>query len=780
MSRVYVFGPSDATNDYSTMGLVGTLFPSECSYELVGNGDSIVTLSHPVDELGKYRALLQLGNILVVPVPVRTTPEVQNGSFVTTVWKYKVKPLNQLTSKNQRTLYKNKTGSPSMKVMNAGDVLTIVWQTEEDDVRWKAKTKYGTGWVDPNGIVLVTEHVIPDNSQAIEEIQSPWTITPQYFRIYEKNFSLGEVQVSARQLYYDLLRNTTRYKSDGSVSLQVAADGILTTCYNPHSFKLYTNVANTVPGLDYNLRNPIDSILNPENGLCKKFDVNLVIDNYELYLLHDPGINRGIKVKYRRNMLGMKFNSTDDTIATRIIPIGETKDGKELMLDSDVTKHYVDSPNINAYPVIYSYPLKCDGCKVGDKDENGGTITEAIARARMRQQALDLLENKCDEPKIELEVEFLKLGDTEEYKQFKDLENVFLFDYVVVQHPDFDVDVTSQVVGLKWNVLLDRLESVKLGSVGKTLANTGITTWQVPSGFSGTKIAGGTVGSGALGDDIISTRHLQAESVNADAIQTRSLTANKIAAGEITANEIAAETITADEIAAEAITGDHIKGETIEGRHIAAETIGGDKLVADSIEADRIRTGTITAISGVILDIDADVITTGTLSVKRLLLVGENSVIHEINATSSGLTATQLTESQYQNYLDGSVIVAKSITAAQVDTKELFADTAFVEAIEALGFKISITASETVEFLIGTKETPRAYFVFGDDGFAISIPGSSYGTLADNIGYHVTQSGEIIASFARRQLNVESVQMSDGGVVQHRASDGGMVWVRGD
>lgn len=784
MSYIYVFGPDDANNDYSTMGLVGALIPTECKFKEVANGESTITLTHPLDDFGRYRYLKD-GNILVVPVPVRTTPEIQNGSCVTTVWSYKVKPLNQLTSKAQRTLYKKQTGSGAMKVMNAGDTLTVVFQDQDEGQRWKAKTKYGTGWVDPNGIILVTQYLIPDNPNAIEEIQSPWTITDQYFRIDSVEKTMDAFSVTAKHIRYDLLYNMTRYQSEAEVSLQEAGDGILNNCYFPHEFKFHTNVTNRAAGLMYKRKNQIEAFVNPEEGLCRRFNVGMISDNHDLYFLHDPGINRGVRIQFRKNMLGISFKSIEDGVATRIIPIGEKKDGSDLLLDSDPTKHYIDSPNLGLYPTPRVYELKCENCRVNDK-EGSAAVTEAIAKARMRQQVADLLATGCDLPKIEMSVQFINLGDTEEYKQFKNLENAFLFDYVQVQHPDLGIDVTAQIVEINWDVINERMDSVGIGSVGQNLSSTGLTTWQIPSGISGTKLAEGTVGSGALSSDIINARHIQAGSVNADAIQARSLTADKIAANTLTANEIsahtitagqiAAETITADEISAEAITGDHIKGETIEGRHISANTIGGDKLVANSIEADRIRTGTITAISGIIADIDADVITAGTLSVKRLLLIGEDSVIHQINATNFGLTTEEVTEEDYKRFLDGSIIVAKSITSDQVDTQELFADRAFVDAIEALGFKITMLASESIELVIGTAALPRAKFIFDDNGMAISIPGSTYGTITNNDGYHITQSGEIIASFAKRKLEVENIQAPDGTVVMRRAADGGFMF----
>lgn len=795
MYEIYVYGPKEDDNDYSTAGLAGALTPTQCTFEEGGNEESTISMTHPLDEYGRY-GYLQRGNILSVPVPVRTTPEIQNGSCVTTVWSYKVKASNLLTSKNQRTLYKKAKGSGRKKILSAGEVVTVVEKPTGDDVRWKVKSKYGTGYMDPNGLELMTEHTIPDNSSAIEEVASPWTVMAQYFRIYEVVKNIDSVEVSARHISYDLLYNQTRYESTGTVTLQTALDGILNNCYAPHDFRAYTNVNNEQPGLSYVGKNPIEAILDPEEGICSKFNVKLVRDNYDLYLLNDPGLNRGVVVSYGKNMTGIKFTSNEDEVATRIIPTGEKKNGDILYLDDDPTKRYIDSPNINNYSTIRVYTLQCENCKIGDKDPKGGKITEAIAKARMREQAQKLLDNGCDQPTVSMEVEFVNLGDSIEYAQFKNLENCFLWDYILVRNPRLAVDVTAQIVKIKWDCLKQRMESVEIGTIGKTLANTGITTWQIPSGLNGSKIAYGSIGSAALKSDIIAAKHVQADSISTEALQAgiviadkiaanavtteklnaESVTAEKIAAGvigtkhleaeSVTTEKLAAKAVTTDKLEAESVTSEKIAANSIKTTHLDAESVTAEKIKTGSITADRMKAKTITAESGILADgvigtaqiadssitsakivsLNADVITAGTLSVKRLILVGEDGLIYNINAMASGLTAEELTDEKYQNQINGTVIVAKSITAAQIaaesitgneilagsitagniDVAGLFADEATINAINAMDIssnnylKLMVeTAVDDVQvggrnYLLGTGEA----YVAESDGSA--------------------------------------------------------------
>lgn len=561
MSDIYVFGPNDADNDYSSFGLVGAILPTEATFDEAGNGDSSVSITCPIDEFGRYASLVK-GNIMLCPVPVRTTPEIQNGSCVTTVWTYKVKPLDQLTSKKQRTLYKKQKGSSRLKIMNAGDIVTVVLKptsSSGSEERWKVKSKYGTGWIIPDGFELITEKKIDNNANAIQEVQSPWSVQPQRFRIYEVEKTIDEVTVQARHISYDLLYNLTTYKSDESVTLQTALNGVLNNCVNSdHGFTAYTNVANEQAGLAYDGKNPIDAMLDPEEGLCAKYKVNLIRDNDELFFLNDPGMNRGVKIAYGKNMTGVTYTQSDDQVSTRIMPVGENKDGTPLYLSDNPSERFVDSKNINNYPIIHVYRLDCDNCKVGQKDSNGSKVTVAVARARMRKQAEDLLKTGVDNPTIKMEVEFVNLGDTEEYNQFKNLENCFLYDYLIIQHGKQDINVTAQIQEIEWDILTDTMKKVTIGTVGETLANMGITTWQIPVGFSGSKIANGTLGGGALRENAIATRHLQADSVNASVIAAHSITADRLDATTVNAMTIEAVRAKINELVAGQITTDQL------------------------------------------------------------------------------------------------------------------------------------------------------------------------------------------------------------------------------
>lgn len=717
--EIYVFGPDDDGNDYSTMGLAGALEPTECTFSETKNGDSNLTLTHPLDEWGKYKYLVK-GNILKVPVPVCLCPEIQNGSTVTTIWEYEVKPLNQLTSKGQRTIYKKKKGSGKIKVLETGErvVVTLKPEDTEDTTRWKVTSEYGEGWINPDGFDLVKSYELDNNSGSIQEVISPWVVTYQYFRISKVTKQLDGISIEAKHISYDLLYNMTKYSSEESTPLPNVLNDLLVDCYADHEFIAVTNVQNKQAGLTgWKRKNPIDAFLDPEEGVCKLFNVNLVRNNHTLYFLHDPGINRGIRVEYGKNMTGISFVLNDDEVVTRIIPIGQTKDDEDLFLsDEEDGIQWVDSDKINDYPVIHTYELSCENCKVGETDTDGGKVTKEIARARMKAQAEKLYsDDKVDQPTVEMTVEFVNLGDTAEYEQFKGLEDCFLYDYISVSCPDLSIDVTAQITQINWDCILQRMNSVAIGSVGQNLANAGITTWQIPSGVNGSKIADGTITSINLADSIINARHVQAESIGTKALIAESVTSEKIAAGAITADKIAAGAITAEKITAGSITADKITAGAITADKIAAGSITAQKIAANTIEANNIKAGTITAESGIIangaigtaqiadgsiteakvVSLNADVIQTGTLSVERLLLKGKDGLIYAINADAGGLTKEQLSDEQYQNAISGTVLVARSVTADKIAAKSITSNEILAGTITASLLNVSDIFSDT-------------------------------------------------------------------------------------
>lgn len=96
-----------------------------------------------------------------------------------------------------------------------------------------------------------------------------------------------------------------------------------------------------------------------------------------------------------------------------------------------------------------------------------------------------------------------------------------------------------------------------------------------------------------LVDGAILSRHLTANSVEADHITANAITSAKIAANAVGADEITANAIRSNHVAANQISGDHITANAISADHIQANAIGANQIAANAVTASQIRAGAI-------------------------------------------------------------------------------------------------------------------------------------------------------------------------------------------
>ena len=71
----------------------------------------------------------------------------------------------------------------------------------------------------------------------------------------------------------------------------------------------------------------------------------------------------------------------------------------------------------------------------------------------------------ADAQVVELTVNFTLLGETEEYKQYKGLEKVYMYDLVRVEDPRVGMNLQLQVSHVEWDCILERYNSIKVGNV---------------------------------------------------------------------------------------------------------------------------------------------------------------------------------------------------------------------------------------------------------------------------------------------------------------------------
>lgn len=720
MGNVYVFAPKE--EDCSTVGICGALAPSSVTFHEIGNGISEVIMEHPKDSLGRHN-LLQEQCILKVDVPVRTVPEISNsGNYVTVVETYKVKAT---ATKANRYIYNGKDPQKNKKKLHLvpeGAEVVVVAKYEDNNARWKVKytyevksrkkTTYKTisGFMahDSTTLEKIETRQLPNTSTGIEAVAPSFSVQPQLFIIDDVDINDDTVTVTAlHESCYRLLYNLTNYSEDGEKTLQEAAEEMLDACHAEHPFTFQTNIRGTKSGFHFADKDPVTALLDPESGLVSRWGGQLVRDNTSLTVLDQAGAYRGMRFEYGKDIEAISYKRRVKNMASAIKPYGENEDGTRLYLDhsylldnagnliqlsdTDGIVYGIHHQLVNgelqcSLPFPRLWPENCSDCKVNKKSG----LTVQIARARMLEQAVEKLKGS-QAPETTISVNMKQLGYTNQWEEYRSLEKAFIFDTVGVYHADMGIAVETIISEMHWDCIEDEPIDYVIGVLRDLTPN--IPGWQIAS-FNGSKLTIGSVSSAQIAADCISARHIMAQSITADLIAAGTITANEIAAGTITAGQISAGAITSDHIQAGAITAGHLQAGSVTAGAIAANSISAGSIQAGSIETAHMKAGIITAESGIIatgaigtaqiadgsitaakiVELNADVIKTGTLSVERLIIVGEDGLIYKINATSSGLSQQELTKEQYQNYINGTVIVARSITAAQIAAETITAN----------------------------------------------------------------------------------------------------------
>ena len=736
---ITIYAPE--AQDFSTLGL-GALAPYECTVEEQAGGMYELTMTHPMDAEGKWLNI-GVGCIVKAPAPVRETPLVESEIVgegeatepVTVTRKiYKVQTntganlhLRQGPSTSTAILSKYRPGTEVVVLNQAngwGQVIVC--------------SSGATGYMSMQYLVYVRDETetIEGDAPGPERVVYPVQSRMQLFRIFkvERDAAEREVRVEARHIFYDLLGNVVKNEyAPESEAADAVVEELFARALNPHDFSVHCQTARSVTG-EYTRRGLVECLLDPDDGVLPQTGARLVRDNFDVWILPDATRETGVTIRHGKNLLGATLTTDWDSLVTRIIPVGQDKEGKALLLEGTT---YMDSPHIGDYPVICAQAVEYD-VKIGQE----GIDNAAQARAKLQELAeADFSDNGVDLPTVGLDVDFVALGETEEYRAYADLEAVHLYDTVRVIAKSAGIDAAVRVTGYKWDALGRKYEAVTLGEIADL--KTTVYGYELQRGSVKTiKIAPGAVGSAQLRELAVQYAHINTAAV--EQLSANSITALKayiaeIVAGSVTTDELYAGiasialaqittaniekanidwaqigTLSAD-IAAIAkahltdadidwaqianltaavaeIAEVEIGEAVIDGAQITDGTITNAKIENGAIDTAKIALGAITTAliatgavgtaqiadgsitDAKIVSLNADVIKAGTLSVDRLLLKGPDGLFVAINATDEGLTSEQLSQEEYQSAISGSVLVARSVTADKIAAKSITAN----------------------------------------------------------------------------------------------------------
>ena len=299
------------------------------------------------------------------------------------------------------------------------------------------------------------------------------TSEPQLFRIYKSSKPLnGIVTYSAEHISYDLNGIPTLGFFVNNVTPQMAITQAIQEAGLSSPFTATSDIT-TLNSTAILTPCSVRAILGGQAGsILDVWGGELEFDNFIVRLHNRRGSDSGVSIEYGKNLKDLKQESNIAECYTHIMPYAvcseETEKGEQnqacvYLSEKVLPLSFCENIGHNkAYIMDFT-----------DRFKDGEEITESALRAK----AIEYIgATQLGTPKVTLNVSFVQLWQTEEYKNIAPLERVKLCDIVTVKFSELGVESKAKVIKTVYDALNERYESVTLGDVKETFSDTVIET----------------------------------------------------------------------------------------------------------------------------------------------------------------------------------------------------------------------------------------------------------------------------------------------------------------
>lgn len=281
------------------------------------------------------------------------------------------------------------------------------------------------------------------------------TADAQPFRVYRITKPInGMVTVYAKHISYDLSGIAVTPFEAGSAA--AALQALKSNSVGENPFEFWTDKS-TVATMNVKTPASVRAMLGGVAGsVLDTYGGEYEFDGYTVKLYNKRGENRGVSVRYGKNLTDLTQEENCANVYTAVLPFWADMDGNMVMLDEKTV------PVEGTFDFERVFVLD-----FSNEFDNQPTKEEIRTKAENY-----IKNNKIGVPSVSIKLSFVQLEQTEEYKNKALLEQINLCDEVNVVFDKLGVSATAQVIKTVYNVLLNRYESVELGDAKSNLADT--------------------------------------------------------------------------------------------------------------------------------------------------------------------------------------------------------------------------------------------------------------------------------------------------------------------
>lgn len=280
---------------------------------------------------------------------------------------------------------------------------------------------------------------------------------PQPYRIYDITKSInGRVRIRARHNSYQLSFIPVSPFTAGNLTnaltylKQFAAEDC------PFTFSAdFTSESDFAIPIPASIRSYLGG---REGSFLDVYGGEWEFDNYRVILHRSRGRNVGYTIRYGKNLIDLTQEESIENTYTGVYPYWK----------SEGDSQYLSQKVVHA-PTAANFPFQ----RTLVKDFSQAFNAKPTQAALLQYTQNFILRNNIGIPSVSLQIDFVNLPDTEEFRELRaGSENIDLCDTVLVQFEALGITTQAKVVEIWWDVLKDRYQKIAVGSSRTSLSAT--------------------------------------------------------------------------------------------------------------------------------------------------------------------------------------------------------------------------------------------------------------------------------------------------------------------
>jgi phage minor structural protein len=275
----------------------------------------------------------------------------------------------------------------------------------------------------------------------------------QMFRVYQITKPInGVCTVYAHHITYDLAKAAVLpFSATGAVN---TVNGLVSHMASTYEFTMTTDIVNALSVFTLTEPKYFRECLGGYQGsVLDVFGGEYEWDNTTVKLLAHRGSDNGVQIRYGKNLTDIQQETNIESMYDAVIGYATVDDITTTGTVQMITQ--VSSPKT----MIVDF---------SDEFDDGETVTVE----KLNTLALNYIQtHDMTAPRVSIDVSFVALASTDQYKDIAPLEHVKLCDTVHVLFEKLGVNATAKVIKTEYDSLNERLLSVEVGDAKSTMTS---------------------------------------------------------------------------------------------------------------------------------------------------------------------------------------------------------------------------------------------------------------------------------------------------------------------